>query len=188
MSLFYLFFFPSDLFSTFCYLAGFVQVAEQCGFRVKISTQLNSILRCLICTLVPNHWVSEKKIYLLFLWHKSLFYLLCLAPQQGETWPDLSTGSTGRKLNKKPFNVIKDKALGSSPPWLMLLITVPYVRKNKKLRETKALLKFMNCSNTHPSPFFIILRSSLASPLACKLLCAQLCCAQVLFTSFILHK
>lgn len=31
----------------------------------------------------------------------------------------------------------------------MLLITVPYVRKNKKLRETKALLKFMNCSNKH---------------------------------------
>lgn len=165
MSLFYLFFFPSDLFSTFCYLAGFVQVAEQCGFRVKISTQLNSILRCLICTLVPNHCVSKMKIYLLFLWHKSLFYLLCLAPQQGETWPDLRTGSTGRKLNKKHFNVIKDKALDSSPLWLMLLITVPCVRENKKLRETKALLKFMDWTAATHIPFPFLSCSAPAFPL-----------------------
>ncbi|XP_050564030.1 NADH dehydrogenase [ubiquinone] 1 beta subcomplex subunit 8, mitochondrial-like [Cygnus atratus] len=32
-----------------------------------------------------------------------------------DTWPDLSTGSTGRKFNKKKLNVIKDKALDSSP-------------------------------------------------------------------------
>lgn len=66
-------FFSSYLFSTFCYLAGFVLVAEQCSFREKISTQLNHILRCLIHTLVLNHCVSEMQIYLLFLWHKSLF-------------------------------------------------------------------------------------------------------------------
>lgn len=82
--LFHLFFFISSyLFSTFCHLAGFVLVAEQCALRAKINIQLNFILRCLICILVLYHCVSEIKIYLLFLWHKPLFvsYLLSLAPQ-----------------------------------------------------------------------------------------------------------
>lgn len=67
----FLAFFPSYSFSTFCYLAGFVLVVEQCSLRVKISIQFSYILRCLICTIVLNHCVSEMKIYLLFLWHKS---------------------------------------------------------------------------------------------------------------------
>lgn len=62
-SIFYIFFFSSYSFNTFCYLAGFELVAEQYGFSVKVTIQLNYILRCLICTLVLNHCVSEMKIY-----------------------------------------------------------------------------------------------------------------------------